>query len=414
MALIYSTILKNYIRKDGLTPIRIAIQHKGSISYIKTNYLIAPYQWKGKVIGHPESNYINHKLSELVTRYIKRLDLIEFQDSYSSKQLSQLLVRSPNPDWTFGSYSAEVCKTLKEEGRSGTYDIYSRHSKIFLEYLKCDLPLEGITPDLIDDFGHWVKRKRKLKSAYTNSIMRSIKAIVNRAIREQRVKYSENPFCRIKIPASPMRDSAISVETMVQIKNAQIQSKAQALARDLFMLSFYCGGMNFVDMLAADWGNDTIEYSRQKVSRMTSSNSVVKFTLPPQAKEIVGRLADKNGKLKLGKYKYSDVEDFRRYVTLKLKLLQKDLNLKEHIMLYSARKSFAQYAADLGFQDAVIDYCLGHSSRSRGIISYYTQVRPQQASIVLSRVADYVEHPDKYKDLIEMRYVGGLRLPDLG
>ena len=70
---------------------------------------------------------------------------------------------------------------------------------------------------------------------------------------------------------------------------------------------------------------------------------------------------------------------------------------------YSARKTFAQFASELGIPDGVIDYCLGHSDKNRGIIRYYTKVKLMLAEIAIIRVIDYVYNPVIYKDYIEMR-----------
>ena len=53
--------------------------------------------------------------------------------------------------------------------------------------------------------------------------------------------------------------------------------------------------------------------------------------------------------------------------------------------------------------DSVINYCLGHSDRSKGVIRYYTKIRSRQASICIKRVCDYVIRPELYKDFVELR-----------
>lgn len=73
------------------------------------------------------------------------------------------------------------------------------------------------------------------------------------------------------------------------------------------------------------------------------------------------------------------------------------------MVYYSARKTFAQLASELGIPDGVIDYCLGHSDKSRGVIRYYAKVREKQAEIAVNWVIDYVDHPEKYKEFLEMR-----------
>jgi len=109
----------------------------------------------------------------------------------------------------------------------------------------------------------------------------------------------------------------------------------------------------------------------------------------------------RNGKLDF-RYKFS-YPNFSRYVTRSLQSLAKDLGIEDKIIFYSARKSFAQYASEIGIPDAIIDYCLGHSSNSRGIIRYYTKIRQKQAEIAINRVIDYVNNPSKYEEYINMR-----------
>lgn len=91
------------------------------------------------------------------------------------------------------------------------------------------------------------------------------------------------------------------------------------------------------------------------------------------------------------------------YVTRSLQALAVELNITERIVFYSARKSFAQFASDLGITDSVIDYCLGHSTASRGVIRYYTKIRQQQADAAIAKVIDYVENPSVYVEAVNTR-----------
>lgn len=126
------------------------------------------------------------------------------------------------------------------------------------------------------------------------------------------------------------------------------------------------------------------------------------ITIPDIAKPIISEWMNNNtGKLNFGyKFTYSN---FYRYLTRCLNALADVLNINQKVVYYSARKTFAQFASELGIPDGVIDYCLGHSDKSKGVIRYYTKVKQKQAEIAISRVIDYVNNPDKYKDYIEMK-----------
>ena len=149
-----------------------------------------------------------------------------------------------------------------------------------------------------------------------------------------------------------------------------------------------------------DFRKPCIEYSRTKTSRRM--DNVVILTVPAIAKPIIVKWMDKRtGKLEFG-YKFT-YHNFSQYVTYSLGDLAKELNIDERVTFYSARKSFAQYASELGIPDGIIDYCLGHSDKSKGIIRYYTKIRQKQADMAISRVIDYVNNPDKYKEYIELK-----------
>lgn len=123
------------------------------------------------------------------------------------------------------------------------------------------------------------------------------------------------------------------------------------------------------------------------------------ITIHEDARPIINDWMNRNtGKLDFGyKFTYSN---FYRYLTRSLNTLAEELKINQKVVYYSARKTFAQFASELGIPDGVIDYCLGHSDKSKGIIRYYRQ---KQAEIAINRVIDYVNNPDKYKDYIEMR-----------
>ena len=51
----------------------------------------------------------------------------------------------------------------------------------------------------------------------------------------------------------------------------------------------------------------------------------------------------------------------------------------------------------------MIDYCLAHSDKGRGIVRYYAKTRFKQAEIAIKRVTDYINNPSKYQEYIEMK-----------
>ena len=217
------------------------------------------------------------------------------------------------------------------------------------------------------------------------------------------MKYDVHPFVNFQIATSPVREVDISFESFNRLRMADPSERRLKVAHDLFCLSFYLGGINLIDLLGIDFrGINTLEYVRTKSRNMTRGGNKIVFSIPDQARDIIDRWMDKRtGKLDFG-YKFS-YPNFSRYLSRSLSKLAQSLGITEKVVYYSARKSFAQYASEIGIPDGVIDYCLGHSDKSKGVIRYYTKVKKFQADMAISRVIDYVNNPDRYRDYVEMR-----------
>lgn len=233
--------------------------------------------------------------------------------------------------------------------------------------------------------------------------MSRTRTIINRGIKRQLVKYDVHPFLNYSISASKVREVDLSIETFNKIRLAHPDERKLRVAHDLFCLSFYLGGINLIDLLQVNFkGTDTLEYVRVKTRNTVVGTRTISFSIPEPAKVIIDRWMNRNtGRLDFG-YKFS-YPNFSRYITRSLTTLSKNLGITEKVVYYSARKSFAQYASEIGIPDGIIDYCLGHSDKSKGVIRYYTKVRQKQADMAISRVIDYVNNPEKYKEYIELR-----------
>ncbi len=136
-----------------------------------------------------------------------------------------------------------------------------------------------------------------------------------------------------------------------------------------------------IDLLAVDFRKtDNVEYIRTKSKNTNQNDQRFVITIPEAAKPIIKEWMNKNtGRLDFGyKFTYSN---FSRYLTRCIAALANQLGISQKVVYYSARKSFAQFASELGIPDGVIDYCLGHSTKSKGVIRFYTKVKQKQAEI---------------------------------
>ena len=405
MATLRLTIIKNKPLKDGRFKIKISVCHRGETTYINTRYSVtSPTHFKdGQVIKEADATITNAKLRAMIDFFQDKLDSIHCQQLYTCKQLKDLLTQEAEKEEkpTYSQVCKEYIEELEREKRHSYAVLIERSMRYFIEFTRIDIILEDMTPFIIVNFKKYLLQKKKLSETTANMMLSQIKAVVNRAIQYGKVAYTIHPFISTKIGKAPVRDIAISRESLIKIRDSNPPSYKKCMARDMFMLSFYLCGMNPVDLLSHTFISDSVSFKRTKIKNRTISEDNTILHIPYEAKRIIHKYRGPNGKLNLY-YNFSFV-NLCRYLGKAITQLAKDLGIKEKVTFSSARKTFAQFAHDLGVQDSIIDYCLGHSSYNRGVISYYAKDAVRHAKIVIERVIDYVDNPHSYDDYINMR-----------
>lgn len=408
MATLKLAITPDKVAKDGTHKIRIALGHKCVTRYIVTRFKIDNLsQFKnGQVVKRPDAAMINTKLRSILNEYQEKLDSIKCISMYDCKQLREILVNSTPAGQTASTFQAVAnayIAELIEDGRGNYAKLLERNCRYFTEFTKGEFLLSEITPEIINNYDRYLRNTKKVGETTIGMMMSRTRTIINRGVKKQLVKYDIAPFAYYSIKSSPVREVDLTVENLIRIKKSTPKEKKLRVARDLFMLSFYLGGINLADLLDIDFRKlPIIEYTRRKARNLKQGDQRIVITIPEIAMPIINEWVNRNtGKLDFG-YNFS-YSNFYRYLTRSLNALAVDLNINQKVVYYSARKTFAQFASELGIPDGVIDYCLGHSDKSKGIIRYYTKVKQKQAEIAINRVIDYVNNPEKYKDYIEMR-----------
>ena len=407
MATLKLTIVKAKSLKDGRHKIRVAVCHRHETCYIVTNFIIdSESQFKnGQVVKRPDASFMNMRLRNLLNEYQQKLDSVKHQGLYTCVQLKNVLVNSYLDEdlLTFQAMSAAYEKELKESGSVGYSKMIERNCRYFTEFCRGDILLADITPEMIENYSRFLRVKKGVGDTTNSMMMRNTKTIINRGVKKRIVKYEVHPFVDFQISAAPVRQVDLPLEVFNKIRMAEPTEKRFRVAHDLFCLSFYLGGINLVDLLQIDFRKrEVLEYVRSKSRSTTNGKNVISFTIPDPAKDIIKRWMNRNtGRLDFG-YKFS-YSNFSRYLSRLLDSFARSLGITDKVVYYSARKSFAQYASEIGIPDGVIDYCLGHSDKSKGVLRYYTRVRRQQADMAIQRVIEYVNNPELYKEYVELR-----------
>lgn len=375
--------------------IYLTITHKREVRYISTEYEIDDlYQFdKGKVVCRKDAKIMNQRLAYVLSEYQEKLNEIDNQDMYSCSQIKEILEgkNQVNKLVTIKEYMERRIADFRKDGRNSYADMNVYTLEKILSILG-NISLQSFSTSTIDKF---IRGMSSLSNATKQMRLTHLKARINEAIKEGIVKYDVHPFAYVKMPKPSVKMLDLTIDEFSRILHLKTNHRKLSLARDLFLLSFYLGGMNLADIAENEFNNDMVRYVRKKTANKKEGEKIVTFTIPEEARAIIRKYISRNGKLNFG-YKFT-YQNFQRYVNHCLKDLGKKLEIKSNISFYSARKTFSQFAFDLGIRTEIVEYCLGQSMKENRPIYNYVRVMQRQADAAIRMVIDYTNNPDKYE-----------------
>lgn len=229
---------------------------------------------------------------------------------------------------------------------------------------KVEILMEDIDSKMIEGYESYLKQK-KLTLNTISFYMRILRAIYNRAVKSGTIA-DKKPFDHVFTTMTKTAKRAIPIQTIQKIAQAHITNKNEALARDLFLFSFYTRGMSFVDIAylkKTDLNNTYLIYKRKKIGQE------LKIAWRKEMQELVDRNSSKDGVHLLGILDENSEKSLRfQYhytqciINTALKRLGKQLNLETNLTMYVARHSWATIARQKNIPLSVICDGMGHNS----------------------------------------------------
>lgn len=393
MATIFPCVRETQKNADGSYTIKISIGSQSRTSYIATRYKIDNLkQWKdGKVVRHPDADYINKQIKKLLWEYETIYDEMPNQN-VSAAEIRQYILSQYRKSDSLKSFAEIYIERLKKEKRASYAQNMGYTLKYLLESLGEDATLQSIGAPQLEKFEDFMRRRGDSNTTI-NIRMSHLRALLNAAANDGTVEYKIFPFRNYKVPQKTVRDICISKDELQKLREAEftgISERRHTVARDLFMLSFYCAGINLTDLMDAQLDGDTITFVRKKTADKKHGEKEVSITIQPEARAIIDKYITEDGKLNFG-YNYRDYEQFRSFVTKGLNKIGEDLGFEKKLMFYSARKTFVQYGTDLGIPLYILEYAIGQTikdANKRPIHDYFKVMRPQ-ADMAIRTIISY-------------------------
>lgn len=394
-------ILEPKVLADGTHKIRIAISHNSQTRYIPTRFTVPdPRKLKnGNVTGVPNAAYINQQLRTLLNKIYTFYDNLEDREYYTCSQLVKLFTNKLEKGSirTAEEIAYEMLRIKQHNWAPDTIRMHKKRSEMFFEYAGKDFLLSMLDSAMVFGYRDFL-RKKNYSETTISMYMSTLRRLVYFALNHGYAKFEVPPFFDYKEPLPIVRDLALSLDQLRQLRDITDLGKWEECARDIFMLSFYMCGMNIGDILAQDLTKDSVKFIRIKTKSRRNPNEQTEFTIQPEARAIIDKYLNEDGQLQFyGRVSKSSIQHITDDYLPKLK----DKIGADRLIYYSARKTFSQLANEFMIKDSIIEYCLGDAiSSPRRALSFYIRVNKRMADKAIRKIFDAVASDTPMEELI--------------
>ena len=359
-------------KKDGTYPLVIRIFNNGKYRDIglKCSLKEAEFDSQSQKVKKTHKNHelLNTKINQTLLKVQEESLKFEISDQVSSAHLIKNATTAVKASKSFITYSEGVISQMRIANRNGNANAYRDALNAFKKYSGIqDPPMKAITYELIGQLETNMLAaglKRNAIACY----FRSLRAIINRAIKEKLMDRAKYPFESFKIKTESTTKRNISKSEMQAIMALEIKKNTTMWhSRNYFLLSFNLIGISFADMATlkySDISNGRISYRRKKTHklynlRLTSTALELinlykspdrTYILPVIPENMVGNQVEER------KYIQYGTKTTNKYISRIGKLLKIDLALTTYV----ARHSWATIAKRMGYSKDLIAEALGH------------------------------------------------------
>jgi len=360
--------------KNGEHPLMIRVTKNRKVKYKSLGISVYPDHWDFQK-NRPKNDCPNKELIlktilEKEVEFQKEiLELASMQKDYTAASLiasktNQITARS------VGGFYAELVKQLEKANRIN----YARSFKHTWYSLKrfcgneLDFPFSDIDVEFLGKYEQWLKNQNYTEVTISH-IFRSIRTTYNKAITEKCALKGSYPFNEFKVSKFDVstQKRAIPKDAIKKIMMADLSKELfyTQFARDIFIFSYLCGGINFTDISSLKISNlieNKLVYIRKKTKKK------IKTPLSDEALQIIQQYAagrnspsDYIFPILDAKFHKTEVQKVLRRVNLALKKVAKLAGINANLTTYVARHSFATVLKNSGVNVALISETLGHS-----------------------------------------------------
>jgi integrase/recombinase XerD len=398
----YLVLLTVRKKKDGKYPVKVRVVYQRAYRDFKTGLDLTEEEFEQANSPKPkrEHRLVASKLNEIKSKMeetIKSLKIFTFQkfeDSFYGIGL--------RPSGLYGIYQ-EYIDNVKAEERIKTATNY-KTAMNSLQKFAPKILIHDLDPIFLKRYHTFLEQEGKSHSTI-GIYMRSLRAVYNYAISKRLIAKGEDyPFVRGKytIPGSSNIKKALTKEEIrLLFEYETIPGTFVDRAKDFWLLSYFCNGINFKDIALLKWKNvdgDMLRFVRQKTKRSSQGNpKIISCYLNENVKAIIEKWSD--GPRRSDDFIFDIVEpqdtlviqqkkidQFIQNTNKNLKRICKAIGINKPVTTYYSRHSAATVLLREGASVEQISDALGHSSilTTQKYLDSFSDAKKKQLSSVLN------------------------------
>jgi integrase/recombinase XerD len=366
-------------KNDGTFPVKLRVTFQRKQQYYTTGITITQQQWEKVGKPKPREDFIRdtkqllESISNRAEKVIQAIPLFTFEE-FETRYVG---ASSAPSDSVFAGFENYV-ERLGKEGRAGTADSYRYALGSIRNYHQRKTPLiyTDITPQWLKGFEQWMIGRGN--SITTVGIyLRSLRTIYNQAIEDGAVERDTYPFSkrRYQIPTGRNTKKALTLSDIEKIfQYPALPGSPEDKARDLWLFSYLCNGMNPKDMARLTYrqvGEKQIQFVRAKTERTKRDVKAITVAITDDVRRIV----EKWGQKPIAPHRYvfnvlepdmnaerelAVVRQFTKTINKYIGRIALSLGIDKDVTTYTARHSFSTVLKRSGAPIEFISESLGH------------------------------------------------------
>lgn len=368
-------------KKSGKYPLKLRVTNYNEVRFISLSVDYTESQYNEIFRKTPTGVLLEHRNSaeKILQKAIKLGQTIK---PFDFKKFKELLLKNDAPVNKVSEYISDhfdvIIERKKKRGEIKT-SINYRTAKNSLEKYQPNLKIGDVTKEFLSGYENWyIESHSGVVTSSISMYLRSLRAVINEL--KSKNLLPENyvyPFGKHQyvMPETSNVKTTLKKEEIIKIIELdEFNSDEERQARDIWLMLFYCNGVNFKDLIKLRWDNqvgDCFVIRREKTKRTTRVNPhPIKIPITNRLRSLLDCLGKRESPYVLGLIKdgasesqiMNRKEKVGKIINKHLNEITSRLNLSVPLRTKTARDAYATSLKKGDISIEKIAEMLGHTS----------------------------------------------------